>query len=331
MTEVALLFPGQGSQHVRMAAGLYGHDDVFTDAVDEVFAALGPDGPAIRADWLTDSPAVPLDHVTRSQILLFTVGHALGRMILSWGVQPAALLGHSVGEVAAATLAGVFEVPAAAELMWQRVQELASAPAGGMLAVAATVEDVTPVLTDDVVIGAINAPRQLILSGPEAPLAEAAEKLRADGRMCLPVPATSAFHSPSLAEAAARCLPSVAAAQPSPPKIPMVSGYTGRVLTDAEATDPAYWASHPVEPVRFWPAVGTLLGPDSPLPVDGRRVLVETGPSQLLAKAARLHPVVRAKEASVLAMLPARAGGPDADLAAVAACREALEAAGSCG
>lgn len=91
--------------------GLYGHDKAFTDAVDEVFAALGPDGPAIRADWLTDSPAVALDHVTRSQILLFTVGHALGRMILSWGVEPAALLGHSVGEVAAATLAGCLRSP----------------------------------------------------------------------------------------------------------------------------------------------------------------------------------------------------------------------------
>lgn len=328
MTEVALLFPGQGSQHVRMAAGLYGHDEVFTAAVDEVFAALGPDGSAVRADWLTDFPVVPLDHVTRSQILLFTVGHALGRMVLSWGVQPVALLGHSVGEVAAATLAGVFEVPAAAELMWRRVQELALAPAGGMLAVAATVDDVAGVLTDEVVIGAINAPRQLILSGPEAPLAEAAEKLRADGRTCLRVPATSAFHSPALAEAAARCLSSVAAAQPSPPKIPMVSGYTGRRLTDAEATDPSYWASHPVEPVRFWPALGTLLGEDSPLSAEGRRVLVETGPSQLLAKAARSHPTVRAGEASVLALLPARAGGPEADLAAVAACREKLGAAG---
>ncbi|MFD2471024.1 acyltransferase domain-containing protein [Amycolatopsis silviterrae] len=328
MTEVALLFPGQGSQHVRMAAGLYGQDEAFTDAVDEVFAALGPDGPAIRADWLTDSPVVPLDHVTRSQILLFTVGHALGRMILSWGVRPVALLGHSVGEVAAATLAGVFEVQAAADLMWRRVQELAAAPAGGMLAVAATVEDVTPVLTDEVVIGAINAPRQLILSGPEQPLAEASAKLRAAGRTCLRVPATSAFHSPALADAAARCLPSVAAAQPSPPKIPMVSGYTGRCLTDTEATDPAYWASHPVEPVRFWPALGTLLGPDSPLAAGGERVLLETGPSQLLAKAARMHPAVRAGEARVVGMLPARAGGPEADLAAMAACREALGAAG---
>ena len=328
MTEIALLFPGQGSQHVRMAAGLYEHDAVFTAAMDEVFAALAPDGAAVRADWLTTGrPAVAIDHVTRSQVLLFAVGHALGRVALSWGLRPAALLGHSAGELAAATLSGVFDVDVAARLMWERVTELEKAAPGGMLAVAATVDEVAPFLAGDVVVGAVNAPRQLILAGPAAPLADVAARLRAARFTCRPVPATVAFHSPALAGTAARCAPAIAAARPRTPRIPLISGYTAKVLTDTEAADPAFWAGHPVEPVLFWQAVGTLLGEGSPLPAGGSRVLVEAGPSQGLAKVARLHPVVRAGGARVLTMLPGRPLGAEADRAALAEARESLMAA----
>lgn len=82
---VALLLPGQGAQHEQMAAGLYGSEPVFTAAMDLVFGELGEPGERLRADWLSDRPLVPIEHVTRSQPLLFAIDHALGRLVLSWG------------------------------------------------------------------------------------------------------------------------------------------------------------------------------------------------------------------------------------------------------
>src|SRR5262249_31781617 len=106
---VVLLFPGQGAQQAQMAAGLYGYSEAFTGGMGEGFSLLGAEGTQVRADWLLPGSVDGLDDVTRAQPLLYAVGCALGRLVESWGVEPAALLGHSVGEMVAATLAGVFE------------------------------------------------------------------------------------------------------------------------------------------------------------------------------------------------------------------------------
>jgi len=114
---VALLFPGQGAQHPRMAAGLYGHYAAFTAVMDRAFGLLGDAGPELRADWLSDRPSARFDDATQAQPLLYAVNCALGQQVLSWGVEPAALLGHSVGEMTAATLAGVFGFTSGMTLM----------------------------------------------------------------------------------------------------------------------------------------------------------------------------------------------------------------------
>src|SRR5438874_391578 len=130
-----------------------------------------------------------MDHVTRSQVLLFTVDYAMSRQIMSWGVEPVALLGHSAGELVAATLAGVFDLPDAVELLWDRVHRLAEAPPGGMLAVAGRPEQIESYLDDGVVVGAVNSPSQLILAGPRGPLDRIAAALTEDGFTCRDVPA----------------------------------------------------------------------------------------------------------------------------------------------
>jgi acyl transferase domain-containing protein len=142
----ALLFPGQGAQYPRMAAGLYGHEPVFTAAMDAVFTVLGERGTRLRAEWLSGDEDVPLDDGTRAQPLLFAVGYALGRMVLGWGVRPTALLGHSVGELVAATLAGVFSLPDAVRMMNARIGAVVATPPGGMLAVAAGAQELLPYL-----------------------------------------------------------------------------------------------------------------------------------------------------------------------------------------
>ena len=312
---VVLLFPGQGAQHERMAAGLYQQEPVFTAGLDEVVRLFGPQGQAIKDDWCSPRPVVDLDDVRRAQPLLFAVDWALGRLVLSWGVRPAAMLGHSVGEVAAAALAGVFSVADAVTMMQDRIARLTGQPAGGMLAVAAGTDEVRPYLEDvagEVVVGAVNAPRQLMLAGLDAPLRRVEEALRTAGYGCRRAKATAAFHSPAIAPAMAGARAAMAGLSLHPPSIPLYSGYTGALLSADTATDPVFWADQPALPVLFGPALDRLLA-------GGNYLLVEAGPAESLAALARRHPTVRAGASDVAALLPAAPGDAERDRRAMLA------------
>ncbi|GAA3343098.1 hypothetical protein GCM10020358_40490 [Amorphoplanes nipponensis] len=318
---VVLMFPGQGAQQTRMAAGLYRACPVFTAAVDEVLNCFGPAASGLRADWLADRPRVGIDDVSRAQPLLFAVNYALGRMVLDWGVRPAALLGHSVGEVAAATLAGVFRVADAARLLADRVEQAARAPAGGMLAVAASVAEVRPHLAPGVAVGAVNAPRQTMLAGLDAALAETTRRLHAAGLVCRRLGSSVAFHSPAAAHLVDEALPGLARMTLREPLLPLWSAYTTRPLTADTARDPGFWAGHAATPVRFWPTLDRLLGA-------GDALLVDASPGQSLAAAARRHPAVAAGRSAVVGLLPARRGRDEADRAATMAAAERVRAEG---
>jgi acyl transferase domain-containing protein len=318
---VALLLPGQGAQHVRMAAGLYPAEPVFTAVVNDVFEAMGQEGERLRSDWLAEHPAICIDHVTRAQPLLFAIDLALSRLVLSWGVRPVALLGHSMGELVAATLAGVFTLDNAVLLVGDRVRRALDAPPGGMLAVAASPAEVEPFLSKDVAIGVVNAPCQTILAGPDGPLDAVADVLRARGYTCRRVPSLTAFHSPALASVNSGAEQLCASAAPVPPDTTIYSGYTAARLRPTEATNPGFWARQPVEPVLFWPALTALLA-------EGDYLLVEAGPGRGLTQIARRHPAVAAGGSTVVPLLPARPGPPEADRISLRTAREALVAEG---
>ncbi|CAL9384638.1 MULTISPECIES: acyltransferase domain-containing protein [unclassified Streptomyces] len=318
---VALLFPGQGAQQHLMAVGLYRAHPPFRRLMDEVLDVWGAEGAALRADWLSGSPDVDLDGVRRAQPLLFAVDWALGRMVLDWGVRPAALLGHSVGEVAAATLAGVFTLEEAAGVMAERVAHIESAPAGGMLAVHATAADMAPFLHADVVVGAVNAPRQVILAGSEAPLAESEARLRAAGFTCRRTRALSPFHSPALGPAARAALPALSRLPLRAPRLALHSAYTGGPLSPDEARDPGFWAGQPAAPVLFGPALDALLG-------TGDLLLLEAGPGQGLTALAKRHAAVGAGRSAAQALLPVRARGDASDLTVLRTAVERLLAGG---
>jgi acyl transferase domain-containing protein len=287
-----------------MAAGLYEWDPVFTEAMDTVFDALGAVGSRIRDDWLAEEPEVCLDEVSRAQPLLFAVDHALGRMVRSWGVETVALLGHSAGELAAGVLAGIIALPDAAREMWDRADRLSRMPPGGMLAVASPPDGLAPFLRDDVVVGAVNGPRQTMLSGPSEPLSEVTAQLRAAGFTCQEVRATTAFHSPAVSGAVHTG--AFSAVRLRPPATPLWSAYAVGPLGAALATDPAFWARHPVDPVLFGPALDGLL--DS-----ADLFLVESGPAQGLTTLARRHHRVRRGFSSATALLPPVSLGDEAD------------------
>ncbi|SCL31381.1 Acyl transferase domain-containing protein [Micromonospora pallida] len=313
---VALLFPGQGAQYPRMGAGLYGHDPVFTTALDTFFALWGDGGEQLRDEWLSDDPSIPFDDGSRAQPLLFGIGYALGAMVRSWGVRPVALLGHSAGEMVAATLGGVFSLPAAVRLMRARVTEVVRTPSGGMLAVAAPAEELQSYLTLDptgqVAIAAVNAPRQTMLAGPDEALAVVQEKLREQGYICRLAKARQAFHSPVVLDASLATRPAVEAARPGAPVDPVYSAYVGRKLDAATADDPTFWTTQLADPVLFWPALDALLA-------TGDLLLVEAGAGQGLTNVARQHRAVRSKASDVVALLPATPGTPVADRRSVLA------------
>lgn len=297
-----LLFPGQGAQHARMAAGLYERVPAFAAVMDECLACFD-DAVVLRADWLSATPRIDIDDARRAQPLLLSVDYALGRLLLDRGVRPAALVGHSIGETAAAVLAGVLSFADAALLTQRRVRRAGDTPPGGMLAVAAKAAELAEFLVPEVVVGAVNAPRQTVLAGPDGPLDAVARRLRAHDYTVRRVPSRTAFHSPAVAAVADPV--DLAGITLRPPRLRLHSAYTTGPLSDAEATDPAFWATHPVAPVLFWPTLDRILSATAQ-----HTVAVQAGPGQQLAAIARRHRAVGA----VYGLLPATPGEPADDV-----------------
>lgn len=299
----ALLMPGQGAQYRGMGTGLYRDLPAFAALVDRVFEVMGRAGDELRSDWLAADPVLPLEHVLRSQPLLFAIDYALGRLLMDLGLRPAVMLGHSVGELAAATLAGVFDLDGAVRFLRARGRHLTRAPAGGMVAVAASRKEVTPHLRPGADIGAVNAPRQTVVAGRGGPLRATTAALRDAGFIVTPVSSLTPFHSTALKPVVEVIRRVLSGTPMQAPAIAMVSGYTARRLADAEATDPMYWARHDTDPVLYWPALESLLAA-------GPHLLIECGPGQGLTTLARRHPDVRSGRCEVLSLLGSGASGP---------------------
>jgi [acyl-carrier-protein] S-malonyltransferase len=313
---VAFLFPGQGAQYPRMAAGLYGRFDEFTATMDEAFELLGEDNGHLRHDWLTRDPET-LDDVTRAQPLLYAVDYALGRLLINWGLEPTVMIGHSVGELAAATLSGVFTFADGIRLMRDRMEHFADTKPGGMLAVAAAPDELTRYVAGQVAVAAVNASRQTLLAGTREELASVRSRLEADGFTCKAVKARQAFHSPVVADAAERSIEAWSTVRLSEPVRAIQSTALAGMLTPAAATDPVFWARQPARPVLFWPTLDRLLR-------SGEFLLIEAGPGRGLSTIARTHPALKTGRSSVIPLLPARPGDDLADLRSIAAAAQGI-------
>ncbi len=298
---VAFLFPGQGSQQVGMGRELYRAEPVFRDGMDECSDLLVPLlGLDLREtlypkDGDEGAAQQQLNQTALAQPALFVFGYALARLWESCGVMPAAMLGHSVGELAAACLAGVFTLPDALTVLAGRARLMQTLPPGAMLAVRLPVAEVQKKLGASLSLAADNSPSLSVVSGPAGAVDALEARLTHEGTACRRLPASHAFHSAMMDPILAEFCDLVASVPRSAPKIPFVSNVSGTWITDAEATDPSYWTAHLRGTVRFTEGLGTLLA-------DPNRLLLEAGPSVTLSPFARQHPA-KAPMHDVLASL----------------------------
>ncbi|SEP95190.1 type I polyketide synthase [Thalassovita taeanensis] len=289
--EVVFMFPGGGAQYAGMARDLYETEPVFAEWMDRGLDVLQTKlDYDIRALWLPDpedqdaankrlqTPSVQLP-------LIMIVEYALAQLWISWGVKPAALTGHSMGENTAACLAGVLSFEDCIGLVHLRGQLFDTVPSGSMLSVSLPADALRPHLAPDLDLAAVNAPNLSVATGPQAALDRLQSTLQAQDIDCQRIPIDIAAHSRMLDPILDRFRAYLNTITLNPPQIPFTSNRTGAYITTAQATDPAYWVDHLRNTVHFADCITTLS-------TDADRVFLEVGPGKALSALTGQHPDV---------------------------------------
>lgn len=311
--EPVFVYSGQGCQWPGMATSLYRAVPLIRDALDEYDALIREHAPWSLIDELRRGEGSRLGDTDIAQPAIFAVQCALSRWLMAHGVRPAALLGHSVGEIAAAHVAGCLTASQAARLVVLRGQLLhETADAGRMVAVDASPGDVRQMLDQaglPVVIAAVNGPASVVLAGPADSVMAMTAELSGRGLRCVPLGVNYAFHSPVVADCGPRLKALLAGLHPAPPTLRLLS--SAEPTVDIARPDAEYWAKNLTDPVLLWPAIQRLLTDLSP-------ALIEVGPHPVLGRP--LSDAIRAcrRTGPVVGLLRRGDDGPLALLSALA-------------
>lgn len=290
--EIVFMFPGQGTQRVNMGLELYRHEPVFREQVDLCAELLRPHlGLDLReilypGEARAAAAREQLAQTSLTQPALFTIEYALAKLWMNWGIQPRAMIGHSLGEYTAACLAGVFSLKDALHLVAARGQLMQQQPSGKMLAVRMGETEAARFLNAQVSLAAVNSAELCVFSGPPDALTELQERLLEEGLACHRLETSHAFHSPMMEPVLGPFLGLVKKTGLKAPRIPYLSNVSGTWITDDQAANPVYWSHHLRQTVRFAAGMGELLK-------EPGRILIEAGPGQALSTFARQHPANR--------------------------------------
>jgi acyl transferase domain-containing protein/acyl carrier protein len=298
---VVFMFPGQGAQHVHMASDLYQTERTFKaqiDACAEILRThLDEDLRELLNPHQADSAAAAekLAQTMYTQPALFAVEYALAKLWMEWGVQPAAMIGHSIGEYVAACLAGVWSLEDALALVATRGRLMQEQPTGAMLAVALSEQAVKDLLKPGLSLAAVNAPSLCVVSGPKDSITAFRDELNQSGVVSRLLHTSHAYHSAMMEAVVKSFKEHLSGVTMHAPQIGFISNVTGRWIEHEQATSPQYWATHLRETVRFSDGLQTLSrGPNT--------LLLEVGPAQTLTKLARQQPT--GSKLKVIASLP---------------------------
>jgi amino acid adenylation domain-containing protein len=280
---VHFLFPGQGSQQINMARAIHESEPRFREVVERCAEILRPTLGRDLTELLFPAPGSDLDALAEelkdtrlAQPAIFVIEYALADLWRHWGLEPTAMIGHSIGEFVAACHAGVFSLEDALAIVSARGRLMSDLPPGGMLSVRMSEEDLVARLPGTLDLAAVNAASLCVVAGPHAELDAFAEQLTADGIAAQPLHTSHAFHSRMMDPVIDEFTAILEAIPLHAPALPILSTVTGAWLDGSEATDPAYWARHLRETVRFSRALTAL--------VDDKtgQIFIEAGPGQTL-------------------------------------------------
>ena len=316
---VAFMFSGQGSQYIDMAAEIYRTEAVFRAAVDRCAGLLEPQLDRDLRDVIYPRPDRPrcvaetLKQTAMAQPALFVIEYALAQLWMSWGIRPDALIGHSLGELVAACVAGVWGLEDALALVALRAKLMQRQPTGAMLAVSLPEAEVGALLTPEVSLAAVNGPSLCVISGAHDAIARLGKDLERRDIACRILQTSHAFHSAMMEPVLEPLLARLREIECHPPAIPLVSNVTGTWITSEQAVDPRYWAQQLRATVRFADGLDTLMQ-------QPERCLVEIGPGNTLAALALRQPRRSATQTVVTSLRHPGEQGSD--------CAHLVEAAG---
>ncbi len=284
---VAFIFPGQGSQYMEMGREIYDSEPAFRAAVDECATLLRPllhhdvRSTLFPSDHEYEAARRDINRTALTQPCIFVVEYALAKLWIAWGIKPALLIGHSIGEYVAAVLAGTFKLEHALQLLASRARLMQELPAGGMLAIRAGADQLT--LPNSIEIAAINSPLLCTVSGPLPAVAAYQKELEAKEIGCRLLKTSHAFHSAMMEPMMMAFTDDAIMIPANAPEIPWISTCTGKAMDAATLADPSYWARQLRHTVRFSDALATAYA-------DKDLIMLEVGPGQALAPFARQHP-----------------------------------------
>ncbi len=279
---VIFMFAGQGAQYVNMARELYETEETFKQECDRLFDLFKPHlefdlrSCLFPKDGEVETATQQLQQTAVTQPALFVIEYALAKLLMSWGIHPRAMIGHSIGEYVAACLAGVFSLEDALVLVAARGKLMQQAETGKMLSVGLSAEEVESFLGENLSVAVVNSPSLCVVSGTIEAIEKLEKLLQERNINCRSLHTNHAFHSPMMDSVVEPFLELVKQVKLNSPKIPFISNVTGTWIAPSEATAPIYWARHLRQPVQFAGGIAELIK-------DSQAVFLEVAPGRTLS------------------------------------------------